>query len=329
VVPVHHPRRLINVAVGLGADRDALLEGVGLTAADFDVPEGRISYAQYAVLERNALRLTNDPALGFRFGLAIDFSHLGMTGIRTMSAPDLGAAYQAYKQYDHSAPGWDVQMRVEGDRGILTFQETIPRGDLIVFATEAILAGFYALTRKALGRAFQPLEVRMMFPRPAHHHVYAEWFGDLLFRFDQPVTEVDFDASLLQEATATGDPATATQADRFLAAQDAQRAPVDGLIGQVRNAIVAAGGRRVGVEQVARALQTSPRSLSRALQQAGTSFQEVSESVLRARAEERIRSGDTKIESIAQELGFTDARSFRRAFKRWTGHNPNEFRKQT
>ena len=63
VVPVHHPRRLMNVAVGLGADRDALLEGVGLVASDFDVPEGRISYSQYAVLERNALRLTNDPAV--------------------------------------------------------------------------------------------------------------------------------------------------------------------------------------------------------------------------------------------------------------------------
>jgi AraC-like DNA-binding protein len=33
------------------------------------------------------------------------------------------------------------------------------------------------------------------------------------------------------------------------------------------------------------------------------------------------------VEQIAQDLGFTDARSFRRAFKRWTGHNPNDFRR--
>jgi AraC-like DNA-binding protein len=102
---------------------------------------------------------------------------------------------------------------------------------------------------------------------------------------------------------------------------------VEGVAAQVRRVIVERGVRRTNLEEVARALQTSPRSLRRALSQMETSYQAIADDVLRAHAEDQIRSGQTKLEHLARELGFADARSFRRAFKRWTGHNPNEFRR--
>src|SRR5262245_18743371 len=64
VVPVHHPRMLVELAVSLGVDRAALLEGVGIAPAALEQADARISYEQLGALERNAIRLTNDPALG-------------------------------------------------------------------------------------------------------------------------------------------------------------------------------------------------------------------------------------------------------------------------
>ena len=68
VLSVHHPRVLVETAVAHGADRRALLEGTGITDEILAQPEARISYAQFNVLEGNALRLTKNPALGLEFG---------------------------------------------------------------------------------------------------------------------------------------------------------------------------------------------------------------------------------------------------------------------
>ena len=68
VLPVHHPRVLLETAAAHGADRQALLAGTGITAKILDDPDARISYKQFSALEENALRLTGNPALGLEFG---------------------------------------------------------------------------------------------------------------------------------------------------------------------------------------------------------------------------------------------------------------------
>lgn len=59
----------------------------------------------------------------------------------------------------------------------------------------------------------------------------------------------------------------------------------------------------------------------------GTSFQELLDETRRARAEEWLRFTDMKLEQVSRQLGFGDIRSFRRAFKRWTGRTPTEIRR--
>jgi AraC-like DNA-binding protein len=327
VVPGHHPRLLVETAVAQGADRDALLENVGITAASLEHPDARISYEQFNALERNAIRLTNDPALGLRWGRAVYLSQSGLVGVAAMSNANLRAAFQVTHMYSlQLTPGWEIDLRIEDGRGFLTFRETIERGDLRAFATEALLAGYHNLTLHALGRKPPVVRARLNYPRPAHYRLYAEFMSDVPYIFDQPVTEVEFDPSVLSEPLVTADPVTARVIGQMVAAEAARSAPVDGVAAQVRKILRAEGARR-SLDEVARALQTSTRSLRRALRQMGTSYQDIADEMLRARAEERVRSGHAKVEQIAQELGFTDARSFRRAFKRWTGQSPNEFRR--
>src|SRR4029079_4608099 len=92
VVAVHHPRVLVETAVSQGAARGPLLENTGITWDTLAIPEARISYAQFAILTANALRLTNNPTLGFDFGNRVHFSHMGVLGLALVSSPNLGAA---------------------------------------------------------------------------------------------------------------------------------------------------------------------------------------------------------------------------------------------
>jgi AraC-like DNA-binding protein len=71
-----------------------------------------------------------------------------------------------------------------------------------------------------------------------------------------------------------------------------------------------------------------PKSLQRNFTRLGTSFQEIRDKVRRERALEILdRDSSALNEEIAELLGFSSAASFSRAFKRWTGVTPTEFRK--
>jgi AraC-like DNA-binding protein len=80
------------------------------------------------------------------------------------------------------------------------------------------------------------------------------------------------------------------------------------------------------VEQIAAELGTSARSLHRQLAAEGTSYQRVLDAV---RCDEAIRQAvdeQRPFKAIAAAVGFADPRAFRRAFKRWTGTTPQQFR---
>ncbi|WP_394780742.1 helix-turn-helix domain-containing protein, partial [Undibacterium sp.] len=79
------------------------------------------------------------------------------------------------------------------------------------------------------------------------------------------------------------------------------------------------------VQHMAAALGTSPRSLHRLLAREGTSYLHITESVRMERAKRLLLAGMTT-EDVAERLGYSDARSFRRAFKRWTMVTPSDFR---
>jgi AraC-like DNA-binding protein len=108
----------------------------------------------------------------------------------------------------------------------------------------------------------------------------------------------------------------------------AQRLPVaDGVTLEVRRALasrIAQGD--VQIEGVARALGTSTRSLQRRLSAAGVTYQELLDQTRREAANTYLRAAALSIGEVAYLLGYSEAAAFHRAFKRWTGMGPQEFR---
>jgi AraC-like DNA-binding protein len=80
------------------------------------------------------------------------------------------------------------------------------------------------------------------------------------------------------------------------------------------------------LEQIARRLRMSARTLHRRLDQEGTSFRRILAEVRREVAARHLREPQLAVGEIAFLLGFSEASAFHRAFKRWTGHAPRAYR---
>lgn len=327
VLPMHHPNVLVREAIAQGADEHALLSGTGITPPMLTSSEARISYEQYDLLIEHALRLTHNPALGLDYGRSLHLSHLGVLGLLLMSSSSAVDAIQAgLKYYKTLAPAWDLNVHIEGDVALLSAREAICRGPHLVFATEALMLAIYGFAKQLLpdfGRAVR--EVQLAFPAPAHAPLYNKEFeGPIRFGCEQ--TRVLMDVQTLMRPLASADSMTATWAERECAALSSSSALPQGLVVQVEALLSKSRGEYPDLEKLARLLQTSKRSLRRSLQAMGTSYQELLDQVRCKQAIECVSTTDLSCESIARQLAFSSARSFRRAFQRWTGMTPAEYR---
>ena len=329
VVPLHHPRVLVEIATAQGASRDGLLEGTDITPAMLESPDARISYAQFGALIRKAFALTGNPALGLDVGKRVHLPQLGMVGLAIKSSSKMRDAVEAgLRHHKRIAPAFDLSMEVGAGIARLVVRESVPTAPFQAFATETLLVAYAVQGRALLGRSLPVRRVQLSYPRPSYAERYREIY-DVPYEFEASVTLVELDATVLDEPLAFGDPASSKIAEQYLAEHPLATNETDGLVLQVRRRIQAARGKPPEVAQIARELQTSERSLRRGLADLGTSYQQLLDDVRRERALEWTRSTAMPFDQLASQLGFSDVRSFRRAFKRWTGRTPSELREES
>jgi AraC-like DNA-binding protein len=104
--------------------------------------------------------------------------------------------------------------------------------------------------------------------------------------------------------------------------------PAHGLAQQVDALISAAvmQGRPVpALEEVAATLERPSSTFRRQLERSGTSFRKLRDASLAAQAQRLLQRGDLSVEQIASRLGFSDASTFRRAFRKWCGVAPTRW----
>jgi len=79
---------------------------------------------------------------------------------------------------------------------------------------------------------------------------------------------------------------------------------------------------------VAKELHVSARTLKRKLAERGTTFSALRDDVLRQRALLLLDNRELSIGEVADRLGYREPPSFTRAFKKWTGKSPQEYRQK-
>ena len=321
VVPTFSVAELVSLLAQRGVDPERMFAFADVDPRVVANPHARVSYQQLGRLFFHALEHSGDPALGLAFGRRLVAGRLGMLGYAGLSCANLRESIALVNKYRALiVPHLGLGLRIEDGVAVLELEELIAFGRLRVFATETVVSSLIAQATLALGRTI-PASVRFAYPRPAHAATYAAELGADV-SFDAPRTQIRFDAHWLDAPFVYANAVSAVELEELCAERLRALERPEGVVEQARKALRQSLSDGTRLMWVARELRVSERSLRRALREAGTSYQRVLDGVRRELALEQLRSNTVPLERVAQNLGFGDVRSFRRAFKRWTGYTP-------
>jgi len=322
---------LVEVLNEQGIQPAASLSGTGLSFKSLAKPETLTSVRQYITVCRNALELSKDPETPFRVGSRIPLTAYGMYGFALVCSPTIREYFQiAVKYHRLATPLLPMSWREEKGHASWTFPNhpDITHPDaLLRFLMEQQLAQLTNHLRTVIDRdRCAPLRATLSYPAPAHKHLYKRYLGCDV-RFGQPFSELSYPRSILSEKPRMAHGLTSKimqeTCDRILGEVKTST----GVAGEVYQIVASTPGHSPRMENVAKRLATTVRTLHRKLLAEGASFTQILDDVRCNLAKEYLRSTKLSTEDISELVGFSEAANFRHAFQRWTGNTPARYRR--
>jgi AraC-like DNA-binding protein len=306
---------------------DELLEGTGVSSSTLSDPSARMDVPTTIRLIERARSLTGEPAIGYYLGLQMRLSMHGYLGFAAWSAPTLRAATELTVQFvPIITTALSVRLRVDGKEASILIEEHADFGTARDVVLMAALVGIWQMGQAGTGRDLRGGSLDLALPAPAYAAKLVA--PGPLFRFDQPFTRLAFDASRLDLPYAMADPIALRLAKEHCE-RELNALGLDGRIaGRVRALIARSKAGFPSLQQVALSLGTSPRTLKRQLATEGCSFSSILDEERRQAATLLLRAPDLSIEQVASRLGYSNVPNFARAFRRWTGATPADYRDQ-
>ena len=313
------------VLADLGVAPAPLLAEFDLDLATFDDPERRVPYRTVAQFFGRCVEATSCHHFGLLVGGRAGLSSLGVVGYLAASAPTVGTALEVIRRANSVADGGGVvTFDCREHMACLGYDVVEPgvrhTGQL---AAAAVAIGFNVL-RALCGPQWQPHDVQFSFAAPRALAPYRKVFS-VMPRFDQERSAIAFPDRWLAIPPPGADPILhRMMKDRIdeLLADDA-----DDVVARVRRLLRAmVATRRPSIDDAAATLRISTRTLKRRLAAAGRTFQRLRDEVQSELACQLLSSTTIPTGQIASLVGFSESSSFNRAFKRWAGVPPAEWR---
>ena len=304
---------------------EPILRAANLTFQDLHDPERTASFAELDRLIGVCVRETKCAHFGLLLGRYVNLQSFGVVGRLARNAPSVGAALQDLSAYFvlHDSGG---SPNVAVQKGKVTFSYGMhARGirnadqvyDLAVYAMLNIM-------RQLCGTGWQPEMMLLPRKRPPDLRPYREAFAAPL-RFDAMQAALVFPQALLSHPVVDADPLLHTLLEDRASLEMAQEGSL--LPGDVLRTIrFLLMSRECSRGDVARRLGIHERTLGRRLQATGTTFQQLLDETRSQWASQLLHDTRAPIARIAASLGYRDPTVFTRAFRRWTGHTPREYR---
>jgi AraC-like DNA-binding protein len=323
-------RSLLRIAQERGHDPKQLCRGLGFRYQDLISRELLLSYQQVRRLILRVLQQVAEPALGIAAGACQSPVSWGLPGLIMLTCRTLGEAAQLSLQYQIQAGALFEYRLVE--EGSVMHIEVIPKRfdePVAAYLIEESLAGVLAVARYLVGDSVRPLRVELTFDSTGHDAACHRYFKCPV-KFNGGRNRITLDSRWLNAPLRGYDPVLCQLLQRQLITLLTNPAGQHELLESVANQMrFSMGGETTAQPQLARSVNMSERTLRRRLQAQAVSYRSLRDSTRYERAKDLLCHTQQSITAIAATIGYADVRSFRRAFQRWTGMLPTEFRKVT
>jgi AraC-like DNA-binding protein len=303
------------------------LAGLGITRAQIDDASVRVSYRQASLIIKRALRAIPRSNFGLDVGAHQSNGTFGIMGLAMMTARTFGEAVEiGIEHADITGALMDVELETPNAREVaLLARPRFPDEEILVFLCEELFASTLNLARSLVGPAFKPERLELTYPAPPHATEYRKLF-DCEVRFGANRNRMVVATHWLGMRLPTHHPVSAQQALSICREQAAQIKRQSEIVASVERILRRRLAEHPTLGEVASHLNLSERTLRRHLAAAGRVYRDIHDQLRTERALELLSAGALSIADIGSEVGYSDAREFRRAFKRWTGAAPTAMR---
>lgn len=319
---------LLELATELGVDAQRCLANTGLQDQSLEQVVTLELWQELAVI-RNLVAQYPNPGAGLKLGQRYHLTSLGLLGYTMLASRTLMEAIEITSQFRPLALSI-CPISLESDKAGLwmALDDQVLPEDARCLVVERGMAAWKGVYAELLQRPFVPLAIELRLQQAGPAELYASHFGcavDLHASRNAMLIAWDDLHSLLPLANAMTQRTCASLCQRLCDSLDDIQAP---LARQVLHSLMSHSGRIHPARDVAAWLGLSKRTLHRRLAGEGYPFRQLDERVRRSLAERLLDDSSLGLDSIAQQLGYAEAASFSRAFKRWTSVSPDQWRRQ-
>ena len=314
------------------ADRDPsqVLERFGLKESNLSTPDQWISIPRYMRIGEALQDLTDDPALGIKAGTVSGITGSGLAGMTAMVAKDLGTAFQTLTTYEalyaRNIRG-NIAWRQDDNETTIHFYSIAPYNEFNRFVVDSILMSWVTLCQLFTGHNFLVKQVLVEFEAPHYIADYVRSFPCEVL-FGQDCNKI----ILTPEAAST--PLLWSSPPDFQRLQSICKQQLESVnhplsvSHRTARTIASLLPSACSLETIAEHMKMPHWTLRRKLQEEYTTFKDILEQTRKDLACSSLTHSPLAVAEIAYLTGFSSTEAFQRAFKRWTGLPPGEYRRR-
>lgn len=317
---------LSNFILHKGADADRVLGMSGINPELLTSPTLSLQLPNYCKVLEQAANLSGCDNFGLHYGQQFQPKELGLIGYIGLCSPTLETALRNMTQY-FALHQKDTLTRMAdmGDAWRIDYQ--IQHGAILTRRQDAELTigMFMNVIRGVLGTHYSPREIHFEHTRPDFWQEHSKLFNSPVY-FDQPFNSIIVSKKDMQRDMPSSDPLLLTMMQETLKLLNISNTS-QGLADQVRSHIqLSLNEGEPNLEHIAETMSMSSSVLTRRLKNEGMTFSNLVDGVRCELAEHYMKQKNIPISEMAFLLGYSEASAFSRAFKRWFGVNPRQWR---
>ena len=316
-----------------GLDPTQLFKRHGIDPTVFSNPDARIPVSAWDALTRDAAEHISDPSFGLLAAQCWHPSSLGALGYAWLTSSTLrtglGRLVRYWRLLGEGSSGF-LEETADGLRLVIDRHGSQPLDDEVV---EAVVVDFITsmvtgMCRMNASESFRPMAVHLHRKQPEDAQPYLKFFGcEVNFGGHEDV--LTFSRADVESALPTGNRQLVVTMDRILVERLAQLDKSNVVARCQSQLLEQLSSGAVTEEMMADHLHMSRRTLQRKLADADVTYKQLVDDTRRDLAMRHLDDPSYSITDVTFLLGFSQQSAFTRAFRRWTGMSPSEYRMRT